>query len=83
MSCSNCGTTENVAPRSWDLDLPTLVLCDICAYALVWEWEFFEELGRGDRRLGLAGVDPQHERFPGRDRQQQQHGEPGCDQHDD
>lgn len=51
MNCSNCGTTEDVAPRSFDLDLPALVLCNVCTYALIHDRELFEYLGRARRRV--------------------------------
>lgn len=52
MTYSNCGTTEDVAPRSFDLDLPALVLCNICTYALVHGSELFEDLGGKSKRDG-------------------------------
>jgi hypothetical protein len=48
-ACSNCGTTENVAPRSPDLDIRPILLCDICSVALVMDPELFGELRRRKR----------------------------------
>jgi hypothetical protein len=33
--CSNCGGTEDVAPVSFDMDLPTIMLCRICSFLIV------------------------------------------------
>jgi hypothetical protein len=46
--CSNCRTTEHVAARSYDLDLPTVLLCDVCSVLLVTDYEMFQDL-RGRR----------------------------------
>lgn len=46
MTCSNCGTTEDVAPRSPDLDIRPVLLCNICSLALVMDPELFDGLGR-------------------------------------
>lgn len=46
MNCSNCGSTDSAAPRSWDLDLPVLILCNICAFSLGNDPELFEDMRR-------------------------------------
>lgn len=45
MHCSNCGA-ENAKPRSYDLDLPTVVLCAMCSVLLVTDMEMFEDVGK-------------------------------------
>ncbi len=53
LACSNCGTTkpeEKVAHRSWDLDLPSLLLCSLCAYCVTAQPDMFLEL-EGRRRV--------------------------------
>ena len=45
MICVNCGTADNVAPRSYDMDLPVFVLCGVCAYLLAADYGTFREVG--------------------------------------
>ena len=33
-SCCNCGTTKDVHPYSFDLDLPTIHACQMCLMAI-------------------------------------------------
>lgn len=46
MICSNCKSDQNgPAPRSFDMDLPTVVLCNICTLWLAMgETELFEKM---------------------------------------
>lgn len=44
--CSNCGGTWNVKRLSYDLDLPTIVLCGVCAILIVTNPEEFKGLER-------------------------------------
>lgn len=46
--CSNCRQAEGYH-RSLDLDLPSVVLCDVCSLALVSDRELFKRLGDGRR----------------------------------
>lgn len=46
--CVNCGTLEDVALRSYDLDLPTIALCGWCSLLIVTDREMFDAL-RGRR----------------------------------
>lgn len=51
LACSNCGATgDDVAPRSPDMDVRPVVLCQMCAFALVMNPELFDDLGRRKRR---------------------------------
>lgn len=44
-NCTNCGRS-GARPRSFDLDLPALQLCDMCAVLITLDPEMFEEMGR-------------------------------------
>jgi hypothetical protein len=46
VTCSNCGSSEHVATRSYDMDLPTVVLCNICALLIVSDPVMFDELSK-------------------------------------
>ena len=43
-ACSNCGGTKDVAVCSFDMDLPTIVLCQICRFTIVSDRELFESM---------------------------------------
>lgn len=45
--CSNCGATKDVAHVSFDMDLPTIVLCQVCRFTIVSNPELFEQMRRG------------------------------------
>jgi hypothetical protein len=54
--CSDCGTTENAAPRSYDMDLLTIVLCDMCAVLVVSDYRAdIRQWSFREHHVGLAG----------------------------
>lgn len=45
--CANCGSTDHVKRLSFDMDLPVVTLCQVCAYCImVGDQEMFEDMGR-------------------------------------
>ena len=44
MPCQNCGHPE-ADPLGFDLDLPTVWLCKVCALLIVTDQAMFDELG--------------------------------------
>jgi hypothetical protein len=54
LRCQNCGTSRRVARRSWDLDLPPLTLCDVCALMIATDAELFEQMGRRNGKRGRS-----------------------------
>lgn len=44
-----------MASRSWDIDLPTLVLCNICTFLITSDPAMFDELGESRRHLSEKG----------------------------
>lgn len=47
LGCANCGSTDHVKRLSFDMDLPVVTLCQLCAYCLmVGDQKLFEDMGR-------------------------------------
>ena len=47
--CANCASDEGRAV-SFDLDLPTIVLCPMCSFLIVSDRAVFDEMGRTGKR---------------------------------
>lgn len=47
--CVNCGTTEYTARVSFDMDLPALVLCQVCQLTIVADRQMFDDMGKRHR----------------------------------
>ncbi len=50
-SCQNCGASD-ATPRSFDMDLPPVVLCGLCAVAIAVDPETFAAMTRRPDREG-------------------------------
>jgi hypothetical protein len=48
VTCQNCGA-DNARARSYDMDLPTVYLCDMCALLLVIDQDMFDQMARPKR----------------------------------